>query len=198
MSLSLTQYMFEHHHTKPFEIPDFDVRQHSEIYFFIQETEVVGSVEDDVIQDGDAHDIAGLPHLPGDIHIRRGGLQGTHGVIVGEDDSGGPVGKGTGEDFSGVGQGPVHEADRNDANIHDLIGAIDGGAEEVLLLSISVVPHVGDQIGGARYLYAFRFDASSDEFDRRENQGSLGVTYAIELKQIFRLDIETFLIDGRR
>nr|VFK57797.1 MAG: hypothetical protein BECKTC1821F_GA0114240_102027 [Candidatus Kentron sp. TC] len=51
----------------------FPARRRSEVYFFIQETEVIGSVEDNVIENGDSHDVAGFPHLLGDVHVGGGG-----------------------------------------------------------------------------------------------------------------------------
>ena len=119
-------------------------------------------------------------------------------MVVGEDDGGSPVGERAGEDFSGMGESPVHKADGDNADIDDFIGAIDGGAQKVFLFSIGVVSYVRDQIGWTRYFYAFRFDASSDELDCGEDEGGLGVTYAVEFEQILGLDIEAFFIDDRR
>lgn len=156
---------------------------------------MVGSVEDDVIEDGDAHDFSGLFHALGDVHVGAGGLQGPHGMVVGEDDGNGSIADRSGKDFPRVSQGSVYETDGDDADVDDFIGAVDGGAEEVLLLAVGVVPDMGNNIGGVADLDAFGLDASPNEFDGGEDEGGLGVPDAIELGEVPGLDVEALFVD---
>ena len=58
----------------------------------------------------------------------------------------------------------------------------------MLLLSVGVVFDVGQQLGGCFDLRPFRLDSPARELNPRKNQRGLGVSYALELGQIVRLN----------
>jgi hypothetical protein len=89
----------------------------------------------------------------------------------------------------------VHQPDGDDAYLHDLIRAVEGGAEEVLLLAVRVVTHERQQIGGGRDLHPVGLDAAAGEFDGGEQQCRLGVPHALELGQVVGRQRQALLVD---
>ena len=65
-----------------------------------QKTEVSGPVEDDVVQQLDAHDFTRRFELGGDVDVALRRLHTAAGVIVGNDDRRSPVGQCIREDFA--------------------------------------------------------------------------------------------------
>jgi len=58
----------------------------------LEEAEVGGGVEDDVVEEMDADYFPGMFYLAGDSDVGRGGIEAAFGVVVGQDDAGGAVG----------------------------------------------------------------------------------------------------------
>ena len=121
-----------------------------------QKTEVFVPVEDDVVQQFDADDCARRLELGGDVDVAGRRFDAAAGMIVGHDDRRSPVGHRIGEDFARMNRAAVEQADGNDADVQDFVGAVDAGAEEVLLLAVGIVPDVGQQIRRGRDLRALR------------------------------------------
>ena len=67
-------------------------------------------------------------------------------MIVGDDDAGGAISNGVGKDFARMNRAAVNQADGNDADVQDLVRAVDRGAEEMLLLAVGVVADVRQQV----------------------------------------------------
>ena len=84
--------------------------------------------------------------------------------------AGGAIGQRVGEDFAGMHGAAVDQADGNDPDVQDLVRAVDGGAEEMLLLAVGVVADVGQQIGRGLDLRAFRLDAAAGELDGGQDE----------------------------
>jgi len=90
----------------------------------LEEAEIAGGVENDVVEEGNAEDFAGLLDLAGDINIRGRGVEAALGVVVGQDEAGGAVGQDFGKNFARVDRGTVQESHGDDADVQDLVGAI--------------------------------------------------------------------------
>jgi hypothetical protein len=93
---------------------------------------------------------------------------------MGDDDCGGTVGDGIGKDFSWMDLGFVDKTDGYDTTCDDFVGAIYGDADEMLLLTISIMADQGQNIGGKDYFQPFRADAAAGEFKSSGNKGCLG------------------------
>ena len=98
--------------------------------------------EDDVVKDLDSEEDPGAADAVGDFKVVRGGFEVARGVIVGQDDGGGPFLQGVGEDFAGVDERAVDEPDGHDVEADHLVGAVEHDDDEMLLLAASVVAHL--------------------------------------------------------
>lgn len=116
-------------------------------------------------------------------------------MVVVYDDAGGAVGHRVGEDFAGMDGAAINEADGDHPHVEHFVGAVDGGAEEMFLLAVSVVPDEGQEISRRLDLGALGFDAAARELDRRQNQRSLGGAHAFELRQVFGSHFQPLLVN---
>ena len=96
-------------------------------------------VEDDVVKEAEAQDFCGFFELLRDVAVFGAWFEFSVGVVVGDDDGGGSFGYHVGEDFPRVDVAFVDQADADDPDVHYLVRAVDGDAEEVFLLSVGVV-----------------------------------------------------------
>jgi hypothetical protein len=80
-----------------------------------------------VVQELDADNFACGSELCGDLDVAWRRFESAAGVIVGNDDCRSPVGKRIREDFARMNRTPVNQANRNDADVQDFIGAVDAG-----------------------------------------------------------------------
>jgi hypothetical protein len=71
--------------------------------------------------------MGGLPVLPGGFSVPGR-------MVMGKDHTGGMVGDGPYKHLTGMDQGPVEKANRNDMDPDDRLGPIKGDDEEVFLL----------------------------------------------------------------
>src|SRR5437867_811211 len=97
-------------------------------------------------------------------------------MVVSDDDCRGAVGKCIGEDFAWMNRSAVNQTHRDDADIQNLVGTIDGGTQKMFLLPVGKVPNVRQEIGRGLDLDALRFDSATREFNRRQNQSGLCIT----------------------
>ena len=67
----------------------------------------------------------------------------------------------------------VNQANRNNADVQNLIRAVDRSAQEMFLLPIGIVPDVREQVRRGFNLCAFRLDAATGEFNRCQDQRCL-------------------------
>lgn len=69
------------------------------------------SGNDDVLDEGDAEELAGVAQAGGDLKIFRRGLRRAGGVVVGDDNRGGVMLERWGEDVARMDDGSIHCAD---------------------------------------------------------------------------------------
>ena len=93
---------------------------HPALYLLCEQSSLLKTVvsfsgHDDLVQNSYAEDLGGLDKLFVNLQVGVAGLQVTGGVVVGEDDGGGPVGNDIGEDLAWVDLAPVQQADCDDS-----------------------------------------------------------------------------------
>src|SRR5271157_93111 len=115
-------------------------------------------------------------------------------MIVGDYHSRGTVRERVCKDFARVDGAAVDQTYRNHPDVEDLVCAVDGGAEKMLLLPIRVVPDMWQQVGWRFDLRPLGFDTTPGELDGRQNQGGFGIAHAHKLRQVFGLYFETLLV----
>ena len=118
------------------------------------------------------------------------------GVIVGQDDAGGAVGDGVGKDLARVDGGAVEQADGDDADVHDFVGAVDGDAQEMLLLAVGEVADEGQDIGRGGDLEPSGFDAAARKFDGGDDDHRLDVAHAFEVFEVLDLEVQALGVNG--
>jgi len=119
------------------------------IQFVTLQKAVVSFVaEDDVIEHLDAKGFTRRLEFAGDFHIVLAGGDIAGGVVVGDDDGGGPVGDRIGKDLPRVNLGLVYQADRNGPGGGHFIGAVQGDAQKMLLFPVGHVANQEKDIGG--------------------------------------------------
>ena len=67
-------------------------------------------------------------------------------MVVADDDGAGPVLEGVRVDLAGVDDGAVHETDRYDPRSDDLVGSVEGAADEAFLFAVGPVGHEGPDV----------------------------------------------------
>jgi len=82
---------------------------HIPLLSVLQKAKVSSSVEDDVVQQLDADDFTRRFELGGDVDVALRRFNTSAGVIVGNDDSRGPVGQRIREDFARMNRAPVNQ-----------------------------------------------------------------------------------------
>src|SRR5438309_12047898 len=102
--------------------------------------------------------------------MTRRWLQWSGRMVVRHDDAGGAVGHGVRKDFARMNGTAVNKTDGNHADVKHFVGAIDGGAKEMLLFAVRVMPDEGQEIRRRCNLHTFRLDAAASELNRGENQ----------------------------
>ena len=107
-----------------------------------QKTEVLTPVEDDVVQQRNPDYRARRLDLTGDLDVGCRGLQASCWVIVGDDNRRRSIRQRVRKHFARMDWRPIDQSDRNDPDVQDLVRSVDAGAEEVLLLAVSVVPYM--------------------------------------------------------
>ena len=101
--------------------------------------------DDQVVQDLDPEQVPCLDELARDRRVLRRGLERARGVVVHEDDGGGPVGDRIGEGLAGVDLARVQKTDRERPDTDHLTGPVQGDREKVLLLPVPDHIDVGDR-----------------------------------------------------
>ena len=150
----------------------------------LEEAEIAGGVENDVVEEGNAEDFAGLLDLASDINIRGRGVEAALGVVVGQDEAGGAVGQDFGKHFARVDRGTVQESHGDDADVQDLVGAIDGDGEEMLLLAVGVVADQRKDISRGGNLEAAGLDATAGKLDGGDDAHCLDGAHAFEVFEV--------------
>ena len=92
-----------------------------------------------MVQQLDAYDFTSRFELGGDVDVALRRFNAAAGMIVGDDDSRSSVGKCIREDFAWMHGAAVNQANRDHADVQNLVRTVDAGAEEMLLLAIGVV-----------------------------------------------------------
>ena len=92
-----------------------------------------------MVKEAEAQDFCGFFELLRDVAVFGAWFEFSVGVVVGDDDGGGSFGYHVGEDFPRVDVAFVDQADADDPDVHYLVRAVEGDAEEVFLLSVGVV-----------------------------------------------------------
>ena len=116
-------------------------------------------------------------------------------MVVSDDNRTCPVRDRVGKHFARVNRTAVDQPDGHDADVASFVRAIDRGTEKMLLFPVGVMSDLREQIGRRFDLDALWLDTAAGKLDRREKQRGLGVADALELRQIFALNIEPLLVD---
>ncbi len=78
-----------------------------------------------MVQQLDAYDFTRRFELGGDVDVAWRRFKAAAGMVVGDDDCRGAVGQRIGEDFARMNRAAVNQANRNDADVQDLVCAVD-------------------------------------------------------------------------
>jgi len=116
-------------------------------------------------------------------------------MVVRHNDGRGAIRQGIGENFPRMHRRPIDQPDGHDPDIQDFICPVDAGAEEVLLLAIRVMPHMGKQVGRRLDLRPLRLDTASGKFDGGKDQGCLGISHTSEAAEVFFPNVDPLFID---
>src|SRR5437773_11345727 len=106
----------------------------------LQKAEISAAVDNDVIEKLYADAFSGGLELAGYVCVAKRWFQASGRMVVRHNDAGGAVGHGIGEDFARMNRTAVNETDGNHAHVQHFVGAIDGGAKEMLLFAVRVMP----------------------------------------------------------
>ncbi len=128
-----------------------------------------------MVGEGDADGEGGFAEALGGFFVGLAGSGVARGVVVSEDDGGGAVGDGGGEDFSGVDETGGEGADSYSVPTDEAVGTVKGEEDEVFL---GFAADVGEEFG----YYFWRVDdglvggdeQSSAELERSEYLGDFG------------------------
>ena len=135
----------------------------------VPEAKVSAPIEDDVIQQGDTQYRPRRLKLTGHLNISGGRLKTSSRMIVGDDDRGGAIRQCVREDLSWVHRRPVDQTNGYDPNVQDLIRTVNGRAKEMLLLAVSVVSDVGQQLGRRFDLRTVGLDSPAGKLNPCQN-----------------------------
>src|SRR3989338_5122836 len=151
---------------------------------FLEKTVIAGFVEYDVVEQFDANRFAGGLEAAGGLDVFAGRDEVRAGMIVGDDDGGGAVGQGVGEEFTGVDLDFVGEADRNDAGGDDFVCAVQSDADQMFLFAVGVVANEGDDVSRERDFKSGGLDAAPGKLHRSQNLHGLGFADTFDFLKI--------------
>jgi len=140
--------------------------------------------EHDVVYQGYAKDVAGGLEAVGYLLVFHGGFQAATGVVVGDEDGAGPVCNGLREDFTRMDYCSIYEAYSHNADGYDVVGAIEGAAEEAFLLAVVKVAYQLPGIGGTAYMAFPDAEEALAEFQGCGYAAGPGTAQALDFCQI--------------
>ena len=104
--------------------------------------------EDEVVEEADAEELACFREALGDLEVFWGRFEPARRMVVPDDDRAGPVLEGIGKDLTGMDYRAVDEADRDYPRGDDLVGPVEGAADEAFLLAVRPVGYDRPDIPG--------------------------------------------------